>query len=164
MNKKIIIIILAIIILAAGGGIYYYSKNSAAPEADDFSQLEETPDIDLADSPLGKADLPEIEMDLGFTELGDIGLSLDSGDQSLQIPEANIGEIDIAVPSLVPDSFNLSLPSQTTAPTASETPDSGSASAPPVLDDSVCSAFGAVPSCSYVPAENRELCQDCKGR
>jgi len=106
------------------------------------------PETNLIFSELENKDLPEIDLESGL------------GFESPEINLSGIGDLDM-IPSTkisVP-SFNFSMPignislpqQQPSAPSGGWSPNS-----------SDCAMFSMVPSCSFVPQEHQDKCEQCK--
>ncbi len=207
LNKKVILTLVSILVVAAlGGGTYYYfNKFSEQGYGDkqalnDEAILNQIENLDLSESGLDSADLPEINMALGF----DDAMNLEAGDSALlDVPKVDLDAPD--VPAMEPFVFNSGgledafvsqssasaqsdQESQASQQAAQEAADQAAtdaaqeaeaeakaeAGAPADIEEtsapeqtgpsaSDCAQFDSAPSCDYVPADVRDICEQCKG-
>jgi hypothetical protein len=156
--KKIILIILILALI--GGGYYLFFRDteeelSMEEELLDY-QVSFSRDNDLYFSNLLPAEFIEVDLDsefdsslpgMGFESFGDMG--------DITIPEFSISE----------PTFNISSPS--IGSSIPQMPSSGSSSGEEVPtgwtpNATDCAGFSMAPSCSYVPAANRDMCEACQ--
>jgi hypothetical protein len=155
--KKIILLLLLISLIGIGYYFFYYQEKTI--EDDIFSELLNFESLlssekDLYFSPLEKASFPEIdlgeELDLSLSNL-DFGGLEETG--NFDVPEVSTGETN----------FNFSFPEISISVPQSES--GGNKETPPSSwspNASDCAGFASAPSCSYVPAANRDMCEACK--
>jgi len=151
LKKKIFgsIFILACLGLIVGG--YFWWQKMKEKEFS-LEKMPEIPDIDLSFSPLEKADLPEINLNL----------PLDFSAFEMDLPDLSAESfIDIKNPDI---NLNISgLGSGINFGEASKT----SGDLPPPNwepDEATCQKFKTAPSCIFVPEQYRELCEKCKAK
>jgi len=151
MNKKIIIYSTLIIILAVGAYLLFSNSNSN----DTITDVPDMPDIDLSLSPLNSVNLPNIDfdtsMDFGSFDLGLAGINV--GQDAFNIGDSNDVDINFT------DSDFSSMSFGSTGKTSGNGSGSGSTSG---VNSANCSKFSSAPSCSYVPAQYQDLCEQCK--
>ena len=151
LKKKIFgsIFILACLGLIIGG--YFWWRGLERKEFS-LEKMPEIPDVDLSFSPLEKADLPEINLDL----------PLDFSAFKMDLPDLSSESfIDIKNPDI---NFDISgLGSGISFGGASK---AGGNVPPPNWepDEATCNQFKAAPSCIFVPEQYRELCEECKAK
>ncbi len=158
--KKIILIIL--ILALVGGGYYFFFRDTAdfRDTAEEVSMEDEllnyqvnfSRDKDLYFSSLLPAEFLEVDLDseldsslpdMGFESFGEMG--------DIAIPEFSISEPD----------FNISSPSiESSIPQMPSSDEEAPTGWTPNASD--CASFSMAPNCSYVPAENRDMCEACK--
>ncbi len=163
LTKKIITILIGVLIVGAvAGTVLFNSFRKTSPDnsqnkppakqtplSEDIEKVPEIMDIDLSLSPLEKAELPEINLDLSLDlenfalEEKMPSLELDSGDIKIEPPTVNV---EISGNDL--GSFDFS--------NGGENPSN------PPINSQTCQKFSSVPSCSYVPKQYQSLCQQCK--
>ncbi len=155
--KKIILILL--LISLAGIGYYFFYHQGKTTEDDIFSELLNFESLlssekDFYFSPLERASFPEVnlgeDLDLSVSSL-DFGGLEEMG--SFDVPEVSAGET----------SFNFSFPEISIS--IPQGGSGGSKETPPSSwspNASDCAKFSSAPSCSYVPAANRDMCEACK--
>ena len=149
IKKKIFGSLFIIVCLALVAGVYLWwqgqSTEEATPEGLPPSPLE----IDLIDSPLEPLVIPETDFDIPS----------DFGTFGPEIPDLSGADyVHLEAPSVDIDLSDL----------GSDISPGGEGEAgaelPPGLepDEATCAQFKAVPSCSFVPEQYRELCEKCK--
>jgi len=140
------IIILLIILILIGGGVFFLLRKEKLPEITNFSDLEVPPVSLPSDVEIGELNLDEL----------DIGVSLPSDLFSNISIDSNIGKyegkIDIGIPTISFDLQSLLKSLKIGSQTPSE----------PQINEQTCLQFKSAPSCSFVPEEYRELCEQCK--
>ncbi len=168
-NVKILILVI-IVVVSAGGGVYWWQKSASNKEAPAFSNWQ---DVEIpAIGPLSFDILPELTL-TDFKLIDDFG-----GDLFAEVSfDTSLGgyqqEIDLSTPSVNIETGSLNWQSN-----SSNVPDSDKQqsqtdnnlknddnSTPPTSwqpDAATCSQFNSAPSCSYVPVQYQNLCQQCK--
>ncbi len=136
MNKKILIFSL-IIIAIIGGSWFFIDKKSSI----ELKNVPEMPEVDLSLSPIQDVKLPEIDLNIPI-EFGEFKLTTQSNDfdVNMSLPE----NLDISFSDADFSGMNI-----------------GGTSGP-TLNKSTCDKFKAAPSCSYIPAQYQNLCNQCK--
>ncbi len=165
MNKRILIIFAAILVSALGGWIIVSNTGTGediagkkAPETEKLA--EELPDVnvDLSLSPLGSVELPAIDFSMPI-DLNSFGLDLPGAG------EAGIGGVNISAPQGTDINFTDSdfsgIDFGETSAGAGETGGAGETSGSGVNAET-CQRFSSAPSCSYVPAQYQDLCEQCE--
>ena len=165
-SKKIMLIALAVLVaagLAFGGYKLLGNKTTDEKSSLAVQDTEQVLDaellglegLDISDSPIPSLSIPEIELNI----LGGLGswiietpdLSLGSS-VSVETPSASLDLSDTVIDI---DMGSMSGP----PPAPPATPPSAPPSGP---DAATCAQFDSAPSCSYVPANVRDLCEQCK--
>ena len=152
MNKKIISVLSIVVIVVVAGAYLLISNKSDNIANEDLSNVPDIPDIDLSLSPLGVAELPSV----------DLGEQINLDDFNMDIPEINLDAEDISIndSSDVDISFTDSDFSNMDFGSIGDGYGSGSGSSG--VNKTNCSKFSSAPSCSYVPAQYQDLCNQCK--
>jgi len=142
------IIILLIILILIGGGLFFLSRKEKLPEVTSFSELE-VPFISLSsDVEIGELNLDELNIGVSLPSDLFSNISVDSDIGKYE------GKIDIGIPTISFDFQSLlkSLKVGSQAPSG------------PQINEDICLQFKSAPSCSFVPEEYRELCEQCKAK
>jgi hypothetical protein len=136
VNKKIIAII--IVLLLAGTGVYFgvFRMGRVKLKAG-----------------IGDLETPEIKMPF---ESGLETLELNTFDIGATLPASLFSNI------AVDTNFGGSGGVQIGIPGVSVSVPNWQGSTGPTVDESTCGQFKTAPSCSFVPQQYRELCQQCK--
>ncbi len=163
LTKKITTILIGVLIVGAVAGMLLFnsfkktspnnSQNKPATEqtplSEDTEKVPEIMDVDLSLSPLKKAELPEINLDLSLDlenfalEEKMPSLELDSGDIKIEPPT-----VDVEISGNDLGNFNFS--------------NGGGNPSNLPINSQTCQKFSNVPSCSYVSKHYQNLCQQCK--
>ena len=109
---------------------------------------------------------PSLKTNIGGIKISEIKMPFESGLESLELNTFDIGATLPA--NLFP---NISVDTnfsgnkggvQIGLPTISVGTPSWQSSGGPAIDESTCASFKTAPSCSFVPQQYRDLCQQCK--
>lgn len=153
MNTKIIAIIIVSTIIVSAGACWFLGidKETDKKETTALEEYEPISLIDLSNSGLDAVDLPNINFDLGF-DLEALNMDLGAANP-LSVPNADGLEMP-TIPSMTDFTFEG----------GSFGGHSGGSTPPPGYkpDAATCAQFSAAPSCEYVPANVRDLCEQCK--
>ncbi len=165
-NMKKIIIIFIVVAIALGAHLLFREKSSIEDDQiiEDFSF--DLLGIDLRFSELDSVELPRIELNTGL-EFEGLGINLEDTD-TIESVSPNVS-FDTSIFNISFPQVNTSIPQMPTSPSpGSGTPPSpgpdeeGTSPSTWQPNSSDCSLFATAPNCSYVPEQNRDMCEQCK--
>jgi len=108
---------------------------------------------------------PSLRADIGGIEISEIKMPFESGLESLELNTFDIGAtlpVNLFSNISVDTNFGAKGSVQIGLPTVSVGIPNWQSSGGPAIDESTCASFKTVPSCSFVPQQYLNLCQQCK--
>ena len=167
MKKILLILLIIVLIILVSFSVWYFAfRDSEIISGDE--NLEPVGSVDLSDSGLESEILPEINMDLGFNESEsgfELGEPMDLSSPEVDLDAPTVPEIE----RFTYDSSGLGgeLAAQAQAEQTPEGQGGGETTSPPAQTGPTaaeCSQFDSAPSCDYVPANVRDVCEQCKSQ